>query len=154
MLKFILKCIRVCSVPNFTCSCLFHKSLIFHFAFLSVTWHKGKLQELLLLWGARFLCFSDTEAPVGAQSQCLVLPYATKSQKFCTVFTSISGNRMCLSKGRHMLKGKRRECWTGHFKAKKDHSIGFSCLTSILAVLRYSDFYHLVSVEDSPLFYF
>lgn len=30
-----------------------------------MTRHKARLWELLLHWGARFLCFSDTEAPVG-----------------------------------------------------------------------------------------
>lgn len=122
-----------------------------------MTWHKARLREVLLLWGAIFLCFSDAEAPLGAHSQShqrLVLPYTVKFEMFFTIFTSINRNRMCLYKWWHMLKEKCRESRIGHFKAKKDHSIGFSCFTSILPVLRDSDFYHLLSVEDRLLFYF
>jgi len=122
-----------------------------------MTWHKARLWELLSLWGARFLCFSGAEAPVSAHSrnvQRLVVPYTMKSEMVFPFFTYINRNRMCLSKWWHMLKEKPRESWLGHFKVKKDHSIAFSCFTSILPVLRDSDFYHLPSVEDGLLFYF
>lgn len=117
-----------------------------------MTRHKVRLWELLLHWGASFLCFSDTEALV--RDQCLILPNTMKSKMFFTVFTFINRNRMCSSKWWH-VEGKPTGYWTGHFKLKKDKKgFVFKCCTSVLLVLRDSDFYHFFSVANSLLFIF